>query len=121
MINRSLATRIVLTGGVCAWLTATAFAQVTPAGGYTPPEDTPKVNVGATIFGDYTYQQSPQIQDVDKNNVKLSSFNIASGTADHPPMIARLDAAELRQIVDQALQAAELAGHDAPKLVVVVR
>jgi hypothetical protein len=77
MINRSLTTRIVLTGGVCAWLTVSALAQVTPAGGYTPPDDTPKLNVGATIFGDYTYQQSPQIQDVDKNNVKLSSFNIA--------------------------------------------
>src|SRR5438445_573966 len=47
-----------------------AFAQVTPAAGYTPPDDTPKFNVGATIFGDFTHQESPEIQDVDKRNVK---------------------------------------------------
>ncbi len=40
------------------------------------PDDTPKFNIGATIFGDYTYQQSPEIQDGDKNSVNLSSFNI---------------------------------------------
>ena len=33
---------------------AGALAQVTPAGGYTPPDDTPSVKVGATIFADYT-------------------------------------------------------------------
>lgn len=30
-------------------------AQVTPAAGYTPPDDTPAFKIGATIFGDYTY------------------------------------------------------------------
>jgi hypothetical protein len=58
-------------------VTTGAFSQVTPAGGYTPPDDTPKFNVGVTIFGDFTYQDSPKIQDVDKNNVNLSSFNIS--------------------------------------------
>jgi hypothetical protein len=54
-----------------------AFAQVTPAAGYTPPDDTPKVNVGATIFGDYTYVESPQVKDADGNVINSSSFNIA--------------------------------------------
>ena len=54
-----------------------AFAQVTPAAGYTPPNDTPSVKVGGTIFTDFTYQESPQIQDPDKENVKLSSFNVS--------------------------------------------
>ena len=54
-----------------------AFAQVTPAAGYTPPNDTPSVKVGTTIFTDFTYQESPEIQDADKNNVKLSSFNVS--------------------------------------------
>src|SRR5437764_14407424 len=42
-------------------------AQVTPAAGYTPPNDTPAFKVGATIFTDYTYQNSPKIQDADRN------------------------------------------------------
>jgi hypothetical protein len=36
-----------------------ARAQVTVAAGYTPPDDTPTVNVGGTIFAGYTYQQEP--------------------------------------------------------------
>ena len=32
-------------------------AQVTPAGGYTPPDDTPAIKVGATLFADYTVVQ----------------------------------------------------------------
>ena len=63
---------------VAAVLTAgAAFGQVTPAAGYTPPDDTPKFNIGATIFGDYTYQDSPKAQDADKNNINPSSFNIS--------------------------------------------
>ena len=58
-------------------LSRAAFAQVTPAAGYTPPDDTPKFNVGATIFADYTYQDSPKIQDADRNSVNLSSFNVS--------------------------------------------
>src|SRR5438128_2772012 len=57
-------------------LPAGAYAQVTAAAGYTPPDDTRKFNVGATIFADYTYQESPQVQDVDKNNVKFSTFQV---------------------------------------------
>lgn len=54
-----------------------AFAQVTPAAGYTPPNDTPSFKVGATIFTDYTYQESPKTQDPDKENVNFSSFNVS--------------------------------------------
>lgn len=54
-----------------------ASAQVTPAAGYTPPDDTPKVNVGITIFGDYTFQDSPKAKDADGNNINPSSFNIS--------------------------------------------
>jgi hypothetical protein len=69
--------RLAVVTALSAALATSAFAQVTPAAGYTPPDDTPKLNVGATIFGDYTYQDSPKIQDADKNSVNLSSFNIA--------------------------------------------
>ena len=54
-----------------------AAAQVTPAAGYTPPDDTPSVRVGVTIFGNYTTQTSPAIADADGNSVKKSSFDVA--------------------------------------------
>jgi len=56
---------------------ALALAQVTPAAGYTPPDDTPSVRVGATIFTDYTFQQSPEITDADGNTVHSNSFNVS--------------------------------------------
>ncbi|MGZ8851433.1 MAG: porin [Thermoanaerobaculia bacterium] len=56
---------------------AAAFAQVTPAAGYTPPDDTPSVKLGGTIFADYTYVESPEAQDADKNSINQSSFNVS--------------------------------------------
>ena len=57
-------------------LALTAAAQVTPAAGTTPPDDTPSYKVGATIFGDYTYVDSPTVKDADNNVIHQSSFNI---------------------------------------------
>jgi hypothetical protein len=54
-----------------------ASAQITPAEGYTPPDDTPTIKVGATIFTDYTYQQSPDVTDADGNSVDPNQFNVA--------------------------------------------
>lgn len=54
-----------------------AFAQVTPAEGFTPPDDTPTYRVGAVIYGDYTYIASPTTKDTDGNTIHSSSFNIA--------------------------------------------
>ena len=51
-------------------------AQVTPAAGYTPPDDTPSIKVGATIFADYTYQVEPEINDADGNVVNFNGFNV---------------------------------------------
>src|SRR5437764_26785 len=63
---------------LAAALAATpAFAQVTPAAGMTPPDDTPKLNIGATIFADYTYQQSPETKDADGNTIHNSAFNVS--------------------------------------------
>ena len=53
-------------GGLCASVAAllalatSADAQVTPAAGYVPPDDTPSIRVGVTIFADYTYQTDPK-------------------------------------------------------------
>ena len=65
-----------------AWLAALfvpamAHAQVTPAAGYTPPDDTPAIRVGATIFADYTYFKDPTIKDGDGNTIHQDAFNVA--------------------------------------------
>ena len=53
-----------------------AAAQVTPAAGYTPPDDTPSIKVGVTIYMDYTYQQNPEVADADGNIINPNSFNV---------------------------------------------
>ena len=57
-------------------ISAPCAAQVTPAAGYTPPDDTPKISVGAIIFADYTVQQRPTITDADGNRVTLNQFQV---------------------------------------------
>jgi hypothetical protein len=70
-------TRFLAAAAATAMVAAAAFGQVTPAAGYTPPDDTPSFKVGATIFGDYTYQDSPSTKDSDNNDIHPSSFNVA--------------------------------------------
>jgi len=57
--------------------TRMAFAQVTPAAGYTPPDDTPSISVGAVIFADYSFTQSPTTADADGNAIHANAFNVA--------------------------------------------
>jgi hypothetical protein len=57
-------------------LATPARAQVTPAAGYVPPDDTPAIRIGVTIFGDYTVTTEPKGTDVDGNTFTPSSFNI---------------------------------------------
>src|SRR5438034_6592754 len=61
-------------GAVC--IAAPCSAQVTPAAGYTPPDDTPAIKVGVTIFADYTIQQKPKVTDADGNAVTLNQFQV---------------------------------------------
>lgn len=51
-------------------------AQVTPAAGYTPPDDKPSVKVGGVVFADYTYQDNPKVTDSGGNSVHQNSFNV---------------------------------------------
>src|SRR5713101_9962005 len=55
---------------------ATSYAQVTPAAGYTPPDDTPTIKVGVTIFADYTYTREPEALDADGNTINPAAFNV---------------------------------------------
>jgi hypothetical protein len=62
----------------CFALVATAAsAQVTPAAGYTPPDDAPAIRVGTTIYANAMDQTQPTVADVDGNQVKKSSFDVA--------------------------------------------
>jgi hypothetical protein len=67
--------RSALIAAALALIATTAWAQVTPAAGYRPPDDTPSIKVGATIFTDFTYTQAPETQDADGNAINPSSFN----------------------------------------------
>jgi hypothetical protein len=66
-----------------------AWAQVTPAAGYTPPDDTPSIKIGAVIFTDYTYNSEPTSKDADGNTIHQDGFNVArayinvTGTISH--------------------------------------
>ena len=55
---------------------AAASAQVTPAAGYTPPDDTPSIRVGMTLFPNFTYQTTPPMTDADGNLVKRNTFDV---------------------------------------------
>jgi len=67
---------LIVTAAAAALLAIAAQAQVTPAAGVTPADDTPSVKVGGTVFADWTYIESPQTTDADGNTIHASSFNI---------------------------------------------
>jgi len=71
-IRLTLNVLLLITAGV----SNTAFAQVTPAAGSTPPDDTPSIKVGTTIYTNYSYQADPPITDTDGNSVHRSSFDV---------------------------------------------
>jgi hypothetical protein len=54
-----------------------SFAQVTPAAGYTPPDDTPSIRVGVVLYPDYTFQTSPETTDSVGNTINPNSFNVS--------------------------------------------
>ncbi|HMD34469.1 MAG TPA: porin [Vicinamibacterales bacterium] len=71
MILRVCATAMVIATAI------SAAAQVTPAAGYTPPDDTPSIKVGATLYMDYTFQTNPTATDADGNTISPNAFNVA--------------------------------------------
>ena len=53
-----------------------ASAQITPAAGYVPPDDTPSIRVGMTLFPIYTFQTDPKITDADGHLVNRNGFDV---------------------------------------------
>ena len=70
-------TRLRIALAATALMTASAaLAQVTPAQGSTPPNDSPSIKFGSTIFADYTYQDAPETKDANGNTIHPSAFNV---------------------------------------------
>ena len=78
-MTRSTARTVLLSLIALAFLLVptTALAQVTAAAGYTPPDDTQAIKVGAVIFYDYTYTKTPKTTDSAGNTFSPSVFNVA--------------------------------------------
>jgi hypothetical protein len=57
-------------------ITGTTSAQITQAAGYTPPDDTPSIKVGGTIYANFEYTQEPRATDSDGNQFHQNSFNV---------------------------------------------
>jgi hypothetical protein len=64
---------MALAGMLCG---STVWGQVTPAVGYTPPDDTPSLRVGFTLYPIFTVQTEPQITDAAGNTVQRNAFDI---------------------------------------------
>jgi len=64
---------VLLVAAALVAATGTVRAQDAPA---APPPFTPSVKVGATIFLDYLFQQTPKVPDADGNEVRINSFNV---------------------------------------------
>ena len=62
--------------GMLLSIGSSAFAQVTPAAGYTGADDTPAIKIGVTIFTDYTYTDEPTVVDADGNEINPASFDV---------------------------------------------
>ena len=69
--------RVLIASAVMITTASIASAQITPAAGYTPPDDTPSIKVGAVIYPDFTYTQNPQTIDADGNTINFSQFNVS--------------------------------------------
>ncbi|HEU4401192.1 MAG TPA: hypothetical protein VFT43_03735 [Candidatus Polarisedimenticolia bacterium] len=66
-----------LLAGAALLTAGPALAQVTPAAGYTPPDDTPTIKVGVTLFTDYIYTDEPVAKDADGNTINPAAFNVS--------------------------------------------
>src|SRR5215510_10901785 len=53
-----------------------AAGQVTPAAGYVPPDDTPALRVGFTLFPQFNFQSEPRITDAAGNQVRRNAFDV---------------------------------------------
>jgi Phosphate-selective porin O and P len=68
--------RVKLFAFVCFISSVPAQAQVTPAAGYVPPDDTPSIRLGLTLWPQYVFQTDPEITDAAGNTVNRNGFDV---------------------------------------------
>jgi hypothetical protein len=78
LVHRLIQSRVRISSCVAVALLITQglAAQVTPAAGVVPVDNTPSIKVGMTIFTDYTFSSSPKIRDANGDSVSLSEFAV---------------------------------------------
>jgi hypothetical protein len=64
-----------MTIGLTALMSATLSAQVAPPAA-APSPDAPAIRLGTTIFANYTFQNEPEIADIDGNSVNRNAFDV---------------------------------------------
>src|SRR6185436_2640135 len=74
--DRMRRTRVVALAVTLVCMARVASAQITPAAGFTPPDDTPSIRVGVVIYPDYTFTTDPETVDADGNVIHANSFNV---------------------------------------------
>jgi hypothetical protein len=105
---RRLTVRFALLALICS--ARVASAQITPAAGYTPPDDTPSIRVGAVIFADYTFTRSPTTADVDGNVIHPNAFNVSRSYINITGNISHLVAFRITPDVVRETNAANATG-----------
>ena len=76
-VAQSVGRILVILTSVLVLCGSPASAQVTPAPERIPPDDTPSVRVGGTLFADYTYTFAPKASDAEGRSFNPNAFNVA--------------------------------------------
>jgi hypothetical protein len=67
----------LIIGSIALAFPRLSAAQVTPAAGYTPPDDSQSLSVGAVVFYDYTFTNAPKSTDSAGNTIHANAFNVS--------------------------------------------
>jgi len=86
-------------------LIRSAFCQVTPAAGFTPPDDTPSIRVGITLYPNYTFVEKPKITDANGNTVPFNAFDVTRAYLNFTGQISHLIAFRVTPDVTRAASA----------------
>ena len=86
-------------------LIKSAFSQVTPAAGFTPPDDTPSIRVGITLYPNYTFVEKPKITDANGNTVPFNAFDVTRAYLNFTGQISHLIAFRVTPDVTRAASA----------------
>jgi hypothetical protein len=76
LVFRRFVPFFIVTAALILVLPHSSAAQVTPAAGYTPPDNTQSIGIGAVVFYDYTFTNAPKSTDSAGNAIHANAFNV---------------------------------------------